>query len=360
MGTRLYRFLVDEWLLLVSLIGLITTSLYLKHWPHYTWRDGAPVFLLYALFVSVKGIEKSRLLLGISGFLEKSHHVPLILVITTFFLSMFLTIDVSLVTMLPIVLSMHLKQKGRLVILVALTAHAGAALTPFGTPQNLFIYTYYDPGFIPFLKAIAPFSFGLLFLYLLAALFMGRKPATKLKSGHVHIERPKAFVWILLLGIVVLSTLHLLPAGTALFAPLYALLIDRRSLKVDYALLLTFLAFIGLTSNIKALIGGTIEHPGHIFLLSSLTSQVLSNVPTTLLFEKFTSQWQALLWGTNVGGYGTLVAAIANLITYRIYRASAPKNVECAFLRNFTLAGFLSFFAGFVIHFMLYNHLYRF
>ncbi|WP_201353446.1 SLC13 family permease [Hydrogenimonas urashimensis] len=354
MGKRLIRFLIDEWLLLISLAGLAATSLYLKSWPLYTEKEMEPIFLLFALFVVVKGIENSQLLGMIARVLEKRGRIPLLLVVVTFVLSMFVTIDVALVTVLPIVMAMNIREKENLVILVALTAHAGAALTPFGTPQNIFIFSYYELQTIPFIQTIAPFSFGMLLLFAIAALFLKNRPNSGSKRKKRPISQPLALIYGVLLLIVVLCVLRILPTGTALLALVFALFFDRKSLKVDYALLLTFIAFLGLTTNIQAMIGASLEHPMHIFILSSLMSQVISNVPTTLLMEKFTSNWQALLWGTNVGGFGTLVAALANLITYRIYVAGAEAGKSLSFVRKFVGAGFVAFFAGYAIFYLFY------
>jgi Na+/H+ antiporter NhaD/arsenite permease-like protein len=93
-----------------------------------------------------------------------------------------------------------------------------------------------------------------------------------------------------------------------------------------------------------------LQHPQHIFLFSALASQVMSNVPATLLFAEFTNQWQALLWGASVGGFGTLVASLANLIAWRLY----VRNQQTANTAGFTLAflalGFTAFFAGLLLY----------
>jgi len=340
---------------LASAMGLIATSVYLGHLPLITAREVTPIFLLYALFFVVKGLEKSALLSRISAVLERGSFLAPKLVVITFLLSVAVTIDVSLVTILPIVLTLRIKEKNVLAILVALTAHVGAALTPFGTPQNLFIYSYFDVPTIDFIRSIAPFSLGLAVLFFISAFFIRTTPESTQKRKNLPVEISFSVIYLVLLVIVILCVLHLLPLGMALSAILFALLFDQRSLKIDYALLLIFLIFIGLASNIKAIIGSEISHPGHIFLLSAMMSQFISNVPTTLLLDKFTSQWEALLWGTNVGGFGSLVAAMANLITYRIYMTYGESEKRISFMLYFIGAGYLAFFAGLTIYF-LFKH----
>jgi len=96
----------------------------------------------------------------------------------------------------------------------------------------------------------------------------------------------------------------------------------------------------------KLLLATEIQHADHIFLFSALASQCISNVPAALLFAKFTSQWQALLWGTNVGGFGSLVGSLANLIAYRIYVRDATREETGRFTLLFVVLGYLCFFLG--------------
>ncbi len=341
-----------EWLLLLSLAGLGATSYYLGSLPVYTAKELIPIFLLFALFIVIKGVENSNLLLKTAATLEHGGFLPLKLVLITFVLSMLVTIDVALVTMLPIVLALNVKQKENLMILVALTAHVGAAMTPFGTPQNLFIYSFYTVDTYAFIQAIAPFSLGMLLVFLTVSFFMPLTSDISVKKEVLPVRKTLAWSYLILLVVVVLAVLRVLPVWTALLSILFALICDRKSLKIDYPLLFTFLVFLGLTGNIKMMIGGMIHHPGHIFILSSVMSQFISNVPTTLLLDKFTTQWEALLWGTNVGSFGSLVASLANLITYKIYVTYAKKeNVSGHFVLKFIAAGYLAFAVGFALFF---------
>ena len=333
--------------------GLLVSSVYLGRIPAYSRDELTPILLLFALFVAVRGLHNSGVLSRLGAILERGTRLPSKLVIISFLLSMVLTIDVSLVTLIPLILSMNVRQRRQLVILVALTAHAGAALTPFGTPQNLFIFSFYDVGRYEFVRTIAPFSLGLLAVFLVLSLFLkatsdgggaGRVPHTSVRA---------ALLFGALLLLVVLCVLKLLPAATALLAVAAALLFDRSSLKVDYALLATFLCFIGLAGNIQQIIASTIQHTQHVFVMSSILSQFISNVPTTLLLTRFTGEWEALLWGTNVGGFGSLMAALANLITYRLYVTQSRDGDKAAFTLHFVIAGYLAFFIGFGIYFGL-------
>ncbi|WP_456402448.1 hypothetical protein, partial [Hydrogenimonas sp.] len=117
MGAYLWDLLVKEWLLFAAGAAWLLTSIHLGHIPLYTLRDTTPIFLLFALFVVIKGLERSRLPLLLARRLEQGGYLAPRLVLLTFALSMVVTIDVTLVTMLPLVLSMRTSRRMDLAIL---------------------------------------------------------------------------------------------------------------------------------------------------------------------------------------------------------------------------------------------------
>jgi len=133
---------------------------------------------------------------------------------------------------------------------------------------------------------------------------------------------------------------------------IFALLFDRKALRVDYALLFSFFFLFGLAGNMKVLLASEISHSGHIFLFSALVSQVMSNVPATLLFAKFTTNWKALLWGANAGGFGSLFGSLANL--NKIYVTHECTNNTAMFTAKFLIIGYAAFFLSIGLYFFLY------
>jgi len=101
-------------------------------------------------------------------------------------------------------------------------------------------------------------------------------------------------------------------------------------------------------------VASEISHSGHIFLFSALASQVMSNVPATLLFANFTLNWQALLWGVNAGGFGSLFGSLANLIAYKIYVIHEGTNNTAAFTARFLVMGYVALFVSTGLYFLLY------
>ncbi len=341
-------FVLREWLPLVSGAGFLLTSLFTGRLGLCSRSEAEVLFILWVLLVAVKGLETHGLMAWISARLEGGHMLPLKLVTATFLLAMVVTNDVSLVVMVPLTLGLSLEHRGLLVILEALAANAGSALTPFGNPQNLFLYWYYDLDPLAFIKTIAPFSLFFLVLLLLAARLISASPAAadEDEGCTASIAKPgmNAIVYLLLLVVVLLSVLRLLPVAAGLAVVLYAVIFDRRTLKVDYGLLLTFFFFFGLADNLQAMLAARLSHTGHIFLLSALASQVISNVPAALMFAKFTVNWKALLWGVNAGGFGSLFGSLANLIAYRLYLNDRRASHPAAFTLYFLLFGYAAFF----------------
>jgi Na+/H+ antiporter NhaD/arsenite permease-like protein len=106
----------------------------------------------------------------------------------------------------------------------------------------------------------------------------------------------------------------------------------------------------------KTLFPANLEYSGHTFLLSAVSSQLISNVPTTLLLAKFTTQWQALLWGVNVGGFGSLMGSLANLIAYRFYTTHSSTSSPVRFTIKFMLFGYVAFFIGVGLYFIVFPY----
>ncbi len=334
-----------------SFTGLLITSLYLKRLPKYSALELKVLFILFVFLVIIKGLENSFVLKKIASKIEDSSWVAFKLVIATFFLSMFITNDVALLVLVPLTLCLEIEGKDLLVILEALAANAGSALTPFGNPQNLFLYWYYHLKPLIFLKTIAPFSF--IFLLILSAIALSFSSAKqKVKSKEIKLSL-SAYLYLGFLLIFLLAAIKLIPLIIGWLVVFYTLFKDRQNLQIDYALLATFFCLFGLTENLRFILVSSIKHPEHVFLLSAALSQVISNVPTALLLAKFTTHWKALLWGVSVGGFGNLIGSLANLIAYRLYVANSDVAASTNFLLKFTVLGYLAFGIGIALFYLI-------
>ena len=74
-------------------------------------------------------------------------------------------------------------------------------------------------------------------------------------------------------------------------------------------------------------------------ITSTVSCQLISNVPSSILLSQFTDNYRELLVGVNIGGAGTLIASLASLITFREYTAHNPEKTGY-YLRLFSLYNF--------------------
>ncbi len=349
--TVFLEFLLREWLLVVAGAGFALTSVYTRHLPAYSVREMQILFILFTLFVAVKGIEQSGLLLRLSRSMETGRFISVKLVVATFLLSMLITNDAALIVIVPLTLVLNVTHKDILVILEALAANAGSALTPFGNPQNLFIYWFYGLSPAQFMGAIAPYSFIFLFLLVIfsVAIRVEGKPDRGIEKERVG---KRSTIYGAILVVVLLTVFRLLPVSTNLLVVLFVALFDRKALRVDYPLLLSFVFFFGLAGNVKLILASEINHSQHVFLLSALASQVMSNVPAALLFARFTTHWKALLWGVSTGGFGSLFGSLANLIAYRLYVTHEDTDDAGRFTTRFLVIGYVAFFIAIGLYFV--------
>jgi len=350
----LIDFILNEWLVIASGISLALTSVYTKHIPVYSLQELQVLFILFILFVAAKGLQQSSFLAKLSQNIETGKLVPLKLVVTTFFLSMVVTNDIALIVIVPLTLLLDVDRKDILVILEALSANAGSALTPFGNPQNLFIYWFYDLHPITFISTIAPFSLAFMAILAVSACLVKTRTNAQVVSA-TRVARKTASIYGILLVIVLLIVLRVLPVSAGLIVIVLTLFVDRKIFRVDYPLLFSFFFFFGLADNVKILLVSELNHSEHVFLLSALVSQIMSNVPATLLFAKFTSNWEALLWGANAGGFGSLFGSFANLIAYKIYVTHESTNHTAMFMVKFLIIGYTAFFMSIGLYFLLHR-----
>ena len=344
--------LIKEWIFLVSTLGVIITSIYLRSLPHYSLSDFRILFLIFSFLIVLKGVENSRVLEFVAFRLSKERFIALKLVFLVGFLSMFLTNDISLLIIVPITLVMDIKHKDIVVIMEAVSANAFSSLMPSGNPQNMFIYWFYNLSFMQFVKAIYPFTvISALAVFLITVFVKSAKDIVQIKD----IEAEKnSYVYIILLFLIILVVLKVLPFWVAFAVILYAAIFERELFLVDYFLLGIFFMFFGFTDNLQRIIHITSVPKGSVFILSAILSQFMSNVPATLFLADFTKAWKELLWGVSVGGYGNLIGSLANLIAYRIYVTHYPEK-QNSFLFKFLGIGYFFFFLMVFVYLLLFK-----
>ncbi len=352
----LRAFVKKEPVLVVAALAALVSCFFCPpdaRYPEYF--DLRTLSLLYCLMVVVAGLRQAGLfeyLAGVLSLRAKSvRALGVVLVCLCFFSAMLITNDVALLTFVPfavVVLGLagRPRELTRVVVLQAVAANLGSMLTPVGNPQNLFLYSYYDFSFGAFLGLTFPVWALSLLLLLLLCLALPRERLTAAPQERKPPERRGLLLHGALFLLCLAVVLRLLPWPVMLGVLLLVLLIlDRRLLlKADFLLLLTFAAFFVFSGNlarleaVDRLLRGLLE--GRAYLVSLLTSQVVSNVPAALLLSGFTEEGRALVLGVDVGGLGTPVASLASLIALKLYARSEGAKTG-RFLAEFTVVNLL-------------------
>ena len=254
----------------------------------------------------------------------------LALVYITFIGSMLIANDMALLTFLPLGTYVRTSTgKGKYMaftfIMQNIAANLGGMLTPFGNPQNLYLYTKFQIPTGEFMTIMAaPFALAILLITLCCIIFVKPEPFV-LKDEKISLPFGRSVAYLLLFILAIAIVFRGIPYWIGLIViPAVLLFMDRKALKmVDYPLLFTFVFFFIFSGNmaridaVRSVFSYFLEK--NTLLVSVLSCQVISNVPTAILLSQFTENYKHLLLGVNIGGVGTLIASLASLITFREY-----------------------------------------
>lgn len=218
-----------------------------------------------------------------------------ILVFTCFISSIFITNDISLIIFVPFtILSLKKINHDNLIIptvsLQTIAANVGCMMLPTGAPHNIVIYTISGISFKAFFLMLLPYVILSVIFLTIALIFIPKKKINIPSMAKIEINRHN--------------------------------FIKRVILGVDYYLLLTFIALFILMGNLQniPLVNMFFKQiiVGNEVLSGIIISQVISNVPSATLLSAFSSNYEAIIIGINIGGFGTLLASMANLISFNI------------------------------------------
>lgn len=345
------EFLKKECVLVIAVTLAILSSFISI--PKLSYIDFNVLILLFNLMVVVTAFKELKVLDSIAiGLLKKCNtytSISLALVFITFISSMIVTNDVALITFVP--LSIVIARKAninvlKIVVFQTLAANLGSSFTPMGNPQNLFIYSFYNLSPIDFFKITLPIVV-LAVLFLVLLVFKDKKMNLSLDLEDVKIDNKRdVYLFGGLFLIILLSVFHVIDYKVTFLITIVMVLILNKKLfsQVDYSLLITFIGFFIFVGNIstmdvvKNFMEGILNSPKSTFLASVLSSQVISNVPATMLLSGFTDHFKELLLGVNIGGMGTLIASLASVISYKIYASEFGND---NYMKSFTFYNIL-------------------
>lgn len=337
MKEKIISFCKREVVLVVATILAIVSAFVVPPSAEYIgYIDWRVLGILLSLMTVMAGLQKNGLFDSLGEALlsktKKVWQLVFVLVALCFFLSMFITNDVALITFVPFaVIALEKSGLERLlipvIVLQTIAANLGSMLTPIGNPQNLYLYNLSGMGMREFLLVMLPYTVLSFVMLVIAMFFLEGKTESvvAIVKTQGKIDKKKIAVYLLLFVLAFLVVLKVLLYEVVLgIVLLVVFFMERDVLKdVDYCLLLTFISFFIFTGNLGniSLIKDTLQQlvTGREVLIGVISSQAISNVPAALLLSGFTTDYEALLVGVNIGGLGTLIASMASLISYKIF-----------------------------------------
>ena len=335
---NLIQFMKKDVVLTVAWILAIGSSFVVRPSAEYLgYIDFRSLGILWSLMVLMQVFKDNRLF-GFIGerLLKKTGKIwqlALVLVLLCFFFSMFITNDVALITFVPFTIMILHKCERRdlmipIIVLQTIAANLGSMMTPIGNPQNLYLYGNSNMKFLDFIMLMLPYTLiALLLLVLFIFTIKGKGEKVRVDSDmREQLRHPKTMVVFGLLFIeAILVVVRIVPFPVLVLTVLGAALVLCRGelLKVDYALLFTFIGFFIFTGNmgkidlVQEFLKSIVT--GNEILTGIVASQFISNVPAALLLSGFTNNVSRLILAVNFGGLGTLIASMASLISYKLY-----------------------------------------
>ena len=310
-----------------------------------SYIDFGTLLTLFSLMAVVSGWRRTGLFDALGKTVCRKVHsqrgLCLTLVMLCFFTSMIITNDVALLTFVPFAIVLLSGTSGFLllytVVLQTLAANLGSMITPIGNPQNIFLFSKMPLGTVQFMKILFPYT-SLSFALLIFSTLIIKNEKTQIEQQESEKDSTscagKNILYTALFILCLLSVADVVPKWAAAVLVAICVLVSDRKIfcNIDFMLLLTFTAFFIFTGNIARLesVDSFLKRitGGNEFTAGLAFSQLISNVPATLLLHPFAQNTKELLLGVDIGGLGTPVASLASLISQNSTRRkkAAPEN----------------------------------
>ncbi len=275
------------------------------------------IMMIIVQFLNVLGIF-NLLVFRLLDKVRTTRKLVFILVFLCFFTSIIITNDVSLITFVPFAILALKKANAEdliifTVVLQTIAANMGSMLLPIGSPHNIFMYSVSGISFVSFIMLLLPYVIvSFIFLFILCFTVSKREitvPVIDEIDDNICLKNNVG----------------------GFFKKVFS--------GVDYFLLLTFVAFFILIGNLQNMpfIYEFFKNliVGNELVCGILASQIISNVPAGVMLSGFSTNYKAIILGINIGGLGTLIASMANLISYKIF-VNDFNNLKWKFIGIFT------------------------
>jgi Na+/H+ antiporter NhaD/arsenite permease-like protein len=284
--------------------------------------------------IIVAGLENIDFFQKVARFLIKkfknARAIVMTLIFITYVSSLVNANDMALLTFLPLayIVLKYTKQTKYMAftfVMQNIASNLGGMFSPIGNPQNIYLFTYYDIGLWEFFKLMAIPTLGALILIVICCLSIRKEPISFEDDYNHTVNLPKLITYLVLFVLTFLVVCRVLPFWIVLPIIIITMLIcDRKTfLKIDYTIILTFVAFFIFSGNMARIPGVknlmTTFADKSTFLCAYLSCQLISNVPTSILLSKFTSNYPALLVSVNVASLGIIFSSLSGLISLKCF-----------------------------------------
>ncbi len=339
--TSIFSFVKKNTVMVVALVAALVTSVIVPpdraYLGYFDLRTLTCLFCVLAVVCALKNIRFFYILAQrIVQCFKNARMSVLALVYITFIGSMLIANDMALLTFLPLgYFVLHSTGKEKYMaftfIMQNIAANLGGMLTPFGNPQNLYLYSHFEIPNGEFMAVMAlPFLVSVALITVCCLIFVKPEPL-ELDSEEHKLPPLRTALYLVLFALSIAIVFRGIPYWIGLAViPAVLIFADRDALRrVDYPLLLTFVFFFIFAGNmarigaVRTLFSFLLEKSTLLF--GVLSCQVISNVPSAILLSQFTENWRDLLVAVNIGGAGTLIASLASLITFREYTKHKPE-----------------------------------
>ena len=349
-------FIKKEVVLSIAILAAIITCFFVPPDIQYlSYFEEKTLIALFCMLSVVAGLKYTEVFELISkkmiGMFHTRRSVIYALVFGTYFFDMIVANDMSLITFLPLAyIVMHStgndKYLGLTFILMTIAANMGGMITPYGNPQNLYLFSFYEMELLDFLSALAVQAATILGMLFISGLFIKNEKLHLVNDKELNIKKKHLAVYVVLFVLVILCIFRVVNHWVALgIVVLTVLIVDRKRFKeVDYALLATFCVFFVFSGNIaridvisdfiKSIVGPSGEN---VLIAGIVSCQFISNVPTAIFLSKFTdiAYSSDLLVAVNVGSLGIIISSLASLITLKEFLKHQPKGLK-GYMLKFT------------------------
>ena len=297
---KFFDFFKKEIILFISLILAIISSFFvypsLNYLNYINWDTIILLFVIMVIVEVLKNLSVFEIMVRkVLTKVKNTRGLVVLLIFTCFFSSIFITNDVSLIIFVPFtILALRKVNRTDLIIFAVsmqtIAANVGCMVLPIGAPHNIVMYTVSKIPFESFFLLLLPYVIVSVIFLVALALFIPNDSIDLPEMSKIKFDGKNFF--------------------------------KRVFFGVDYYLLLTFIALFILIGNLESipffnsLFTGWIV--GNEVLWGVFASQVISNVPAAILLSGFSSNYEAIIVGINIGGFGSLIASMANLISYKI------------------------------------------